>query len=123
MSDIKTRRRRIKGELPETKTVKAAAPEPEAVKTPWEKSTGGIPLHLEYFDCSMYEAIEKVAKIFPRYTAIDFMGKSTSYSELIKNINDCAKSLKTLAETTVLRCLKEKLKPKFMKYYKKESSL
>ena len=65
-------------------------------KTPWEGSMGEIPMHLDYFEGSMYEAVEKVAKVFPRYVAIDFMGRSTTYAELISNINKCAKSLKTL---------------------------
>ena len=65
-------------------------------KTPWESSMGEIPMHLEYFEGSMYEAVEKAAKAFPRYTALDFMGRSTSYTELINNINNCARSLKTL---------------------------
>ncbi len=66
------------------------------VKTPWEKASEGIPMHLDYFQGSMYEAVEKVAKIFPRYTAISFMGRDESYAEVINNINKCARSLKTL---------------------------
>ena len=66
------------------------------VKTPWESSMGEIPMHLDYFEGSMFEAVERAAKAFPRYTAIDFMGKSTSYSELINQIKKCARSLKTL---------------------------
>ena len=65
-------------------------------KTPWQNSTEGIPMHLDYFKGSMYEAVEKVAKVFPRNVAMDFMGKSVTYTELINNINNCARSLKTL---------------------------
>ena len=28
------------------------------VKTPWVKNLGDVPAHLEYPDCSMYEALE-----------------------------------------------------------------
>ena len=65
-------------------------------KTPWENSMDDIPMHLDYFKGSMYEAVEKVSKVFPRNVAMDFMGKSTTYLELIHQINNCAKSLKTL---------------------------
>ena len=66
------------------------------VKTPWEKSMDGIPMHLDYFKGSMYEAVERVAKVFPKNIALDFMGKSTNYTDLLRQINNCAKSLKTL---------------------------
>ena len=66
------------------------------IKTPWENFMGGIPMHLDYFDGSMYEAVERVAKAFPKNIALDFMGRSITYAKMIENINQCAKSLKTL---------------------------
>ena len=30
-------------------------------KTPWEGSMGDIPMHLDYFDGSMFEAVERIA--------------------------------------------------------------
>ena len=68
----------------------------ETVKTPWEASMGDVPMHLDYFQGSMFEAIEEIARKYPKYIAFDFMGKSTSYSQLVKEIGICAKALKTL---------------------------
>lgn len=65
-------------------------------KTPWKNYMGGIPMHLDYFDGSLYDAVEKVSKVFPKNVAMDFMGRSISYSKMVENINQCAKSLKTL---------------------------
>ena len=66
------------------------------VKTPWESAMGDVPMHLEYFTGTMFEMVEQVAKTYPRNIAFDFMGKATSYPELVKNILACAKGLKTL---------------------------
>ena len=65
-------------------------------KTPWKDSLGDVPMHLDYFDGTMCEAIEKVAAQHPDAVAFDFMGKSTTYRELVKNIHICAKSLKAM---------------------------
>ena len=66
------------------------------VKTPWENSLGGVPMHLEYFEGSMFEALEKIAKQYPNNIAFDFMGKSTTYKQMIEGIETCAKALKTI---------------------------
>ena len=65
-------------------------------KTPWAGHTGGVPLHLDYFEGSMFEAVEQIAKQYPDNIAFDFMGKSTSYSALIEKITTCAKALKAM---------------------------
>ena len=65
-------------------------------KTPWAPYVGDLPLHLDYYDGSMYEAVEKIATEYPKNVAFYFMGKATTYSTLLKKINDCAKALKTL---------------------------
>ena len=65
-------------------------------KTPWEGSMGGIPMHLDYFDGSMFEAVAKIADQYPNTLAFDFMGKSTTYKEMVKEIERCAKALKTI---------------------------
>lgn len=44
----------------------------------------------------MYEAVEKIAAKYPSNVAFDFMGRSTTYRELIQNIQRCAKSLRTI---------------------------
>ena len=66
------------------------------VKTPWAGHTGDVPLTLEYFDGTMYEKIESIAKQYPNNIAFDFMGRSTTYKEFIGKIQICAKSLKTI---------------------------
>ena len=66
------------------------------VKMPWANHLGDIPLHLDYFQGSMYEKLENVAKQYPKSIAFDFMGKSTRYEEMITEINRCAKALKTI---------------------------
>ena len=66
------------------------------VKTPWKDYMGDVPMHLDYFEGSMFEAVEAIAQKYPNNVAFDFMGKSTTYAELVKEIRLCAKSLKTL---------------------------
>ena len=65
-------------------------------KTPWKDYMGDVPMHLDYFEGSMFEAVEAIAKKYPGNVAFDFMGKSTTYAELIREIETCAKALKTL---------------------------
>ena len=65
-------------------------------KTPWAKSCGDVPMHLEYFQGSIYDAVERAAEQYPNTVAFDFMGKSTTYKTMVENINACAKSLRTL---------------------------
>ena len=65
-------------------------------KTPWKDYMGEVPMHLDYFEGSMFEAVEAIAKKYPKNVAFDFMGKSTTYEELIREIETCAKALKTL---------------------------
>ena len=66
------------------------------VKTPWKSSMGEVPMHLDYFDGSMFEAVEKIAKQYPNQIAFDFMGKSTTYRQMVLEIERCAKALKTI---------------------------
>ncbi|MBR5236456.1 MAG: AMP-binding protein [Clostridia bacterium] len=65
-------------------------------KTPWEKCMGDMPMHIDYFEGSMYEAVEKIAKQYPNNIAFDFMGRPTTYAKLIAEIQRCAKALKTI---------------------------
>ena len=67
-----------------------------AAKTPWKNYMGDVPLHLDYFEGSMFEAVENVAKQYPSAVAFDFMGKSTTYSQMVQKIETCAKALKTI---------------------------
>ena len=67
-----------------------------AAKTPWKDYMGDVPMHLDYFQGSMFEAVQAIAKKYPKNVAFDFMGKATTYAELIAQVEICAKSLKTL---------------------------
>ena len=65
-------------------------------KRPWLSSMGEIPATLDYFQGSMVQAVEKVAAQYPNNVAFDFMGKSTTYKEMVANIEKCARSLRTI---------------------------
>ena len=55
-------------------------------KTPWAGSMGSMPMHLDYFEGSMFEAVEAIAEKYPNYVAFDFMGKSTTYKKLVQEV-------------------------------------
>ena len=63
---------------------------------PWRDHLGEVPFTLDYFQGSMYDAVAAVAEKYPDSVAFDFMGKSTTYKTLIKEIEECAKALKTI---------------------------
>ncbi len=65
-------------------------------KRPWLKSMGEVPASLDYFQGSMVEKLEEIAAAYPTNVAFDFMGKSTTYKEMVANIEKCAKSLRTI---------------------------
>ncbi len=65
-------------------------------KTPWKDHMGDLPMHLEYFEGSMFEMLEAVARRYPNHIAFDFMGKSTSYKTLVQQVETCAKALRTI---------------------------
>ena len=67
-----------------------------AAKTPWKDYMGDVPMHWDYFDGSMFEMLESVAKQYPNYVAFDFMGRATSYKKLVEGVETCAKALKTI---------------------------
>ena len=66
------------------------------VKTPWKDHMGGVPMHLDYFEGTMFEKVEAIAREYPNNVAFDFMGKSTTYRQMIMEIERCAKALKTI---------------------------
>ena len=68
----------------------------QPVKTPWENSMGDVPMHIDYFEGTMFDAVEKTAHAYPKYVAFDFMGKSTTYEAFISNIRTCANALLAL---------------------------
>ena len=65
-------------------------------KRPWLSSLGDVPASLDYFQGSMVEMLENNARLYPNNIAFDFMGKSTTYKEMVANIEKCARSLRTI---------------------------
>ena len=65
-------------------------------KTPWEPFLGGVPMHLDYFEGSMCDKVAQVAEEHPDSIAFDFMGRSTTYRQMMQEIERCAKALKTI---------------------------
>ena len=65
-------------------------------KTPWIDYLGDLPASLNYFEGTMFEAVLTIAEQYPDNVAFDFMGKSTTYRQLIDRIETCAKALKTM---------------------------
>jgi len=65
-------------------------------RTPWADSMGDVPMHLDYFEGTMFEKIAEIAAKYPKNIAFDFMGSSTSYSTMVREIEKCAKALKKL---------------------------
>ena len=70
--------------------------ENQTVKTPWKDYLGDVPMHLNYFEGTMFDAVAAIADKYPDNVAFDFMGKSTTYRELVRRIEVCARSLRTL---------------------------
>ncbi|MCQ2448041.1 MAG: AMP-binding protein, partial [Oscillibacter sp.] len=66
------------------------------VKAPWLNFYGEVPAHLDYFDGTLYEAVETCANQYPDLTAYVFMGKKTTYRAMLQEINLCARALKAM---------------------------
>ncbi len=71
-------------------------PDKTILRTPWEPFMDSIPMHLDYFDGSMFEAVQKIAEKYPNNIAFDFMGRSTSYKTLVSRVERCAMALRTI---------------------------
>ncbi len=65
-------------------------------KTPWAAHMGDVPMHLDYFEGSMYDMVEQISLKYPEYVAYNFMGKATTYRKMVEEIQRCAKALKTI---------------------------
>ncbi len=65
-------------------------------KTPWKDYMGDVPMHIDYFDGSMFDMLEQAANKYPDNIAFDFMGKSTTYRKMLHEIESCARALKTI---------------------------
>lgn len=69
------------------------------VKAPWIKNLGEVPATLDYFQGSMFEKVEEIAKQYPGYIAYDFMGTSITYKEFVNEVHTCAKALRAIGIT------------------------
>ena len=65
-------------------------------KKPWADFMGDVPLHLDYFEGSMFDKVSGIAEQYPNNVAFDFMGKSTTYKQMVQEIEKCARALKTI---------------------------
>lgn len=66
------------------------------VKKPWISSMREIPFHIDLFKGTIYERVEETADKYPDLIAYGFMDRKVSYKNFIREINDCAKSLKAI---------------------------
>ncbi|MBR0367451.1 MAG: AMP-binding protein [Clostridia bacterium] len=66
------------------------------VKTPWEPWMGEVPMHLDYFQGSMIEMVEGVARKYPDVTAYEFMGGRCAYPKLVAQVHECARALRQI---------------------------
>ena len=69
---------------------------PEGVHTPWFGHNGDLPIQLEYPNGTMYDAIAESARKYPSNVAFDFMGKATTYRQMLEQVDKCARALKTI---------------------------
>ena len=63
---------------------------------PWLKYYGDVPKTLSYPKGSMYDLIEETAEKYADNCAYDFMGKTTTYGEMMGEIKRCAKAFSAL---------------------------
>ena len=68
----------------------------EDIRAPWLRFYGAVPQHLSYPDGSMIDMVEDVASKYPDYTAFTFMGKKTSYRQMVEQVDAVAKSFAAL---------------------------
>ncbi len=67
-----------------------------AIKTPWEPWMGEVPMHLDYFQGTMAEAVERIAQKYGKLDAYEFMGSHASYEKLVAQIHACARALRAM---------------------------
>ena len=71
---------------------------PITERIPWSAASenSDIPLTLDYFDGTLFDSIENIAKQYPNNIAFDFMGRSMTFKQFVSNIEKCAKALRTI---------------------------
>lgn len=63
------------------------------IKTPWYTGYGKVKKNIDYPQITMCEQIVEVSKRQPSKTALSFMGKNTSYANMVKMIEKTARAL------------------------------
>lgn len=63
---------------------------------PWYDFYGDVPHHLEYPKGSMVDVLMDTVLKYPDNDAIEYFNNKYTYKELMDNVIDCAKSLKTI---------------------------
>ena len=66
------------------------------VKTPWYSYYDQVKKHLEYPDISVYELLEREANHHLDYISYSYFGRKRTYQNFLREIDDCARSLKQL---------------------------
>ena len=66
------------------------------VKTPWYSYYDQVKEHLEYPDISVYELLEREANHHLDYISYSYFGRKRTYQNFLREIDDCARSLKQL---------------------------
>lgn len=65
-------------------------------RVPWACSTEGVPLSADYFEGTMFEAVEKIARQYPNNVALDFLGRKTTYKQLVQQVDACARAFSAI---------------------------
>lgn len=66
------------------------------INTPWYKSYYGIRKHIDYPDYGIYDQFQESCRKYPKFTAFNYFGKKSSFNEVLKHVDDCARALKSL---------------------------
>ena len=66
------------------------------VKTPWAPWMGKVPMHIDYFQGTMVEAVERIGEKYPGMNACEFMGSHIAYGKLVEDIHACARALRAM---------------------------
>lgn len=68
------------------------------IKAPWNKIYDqlGITEPSDYFEGTLYDGIDNIARAYPKLTALKFLGRSISYHQMLQNIRTTAKALSAL---------------------------
>ena len=62
------------------------------VDAPWFAFYGEVDPKLSYPDVSMFDMVERAANLYPDNKAITFMGKATTYQNIVRQIRKTARA-------------------------------